>query len=1040
MEKTYCLFRGKVKEAWLIVSEAVNGTGGPTPVMVEKQLHKPPSFPPCQGGGHNATDGCSLPVKGGFGRGWFALEPKTSLSTLLRYSLFQLICLALSTGTVFALPSGPTVISGTAGIATSGSTMTINNSANAIINWKGFSIGSGETARFIQPSALSAVLNRVTGGDPSKILGALQSNGRLLLINPNGILFGPNARVDVNGLIASTLNISNEDFLAGKMKFNSGPLAGKVENQGAITTPGGGQVYLIAADVENSGVITAPNGDVLLAAGKEVLLVDKNSPEIAVVVAAPEGQSLNLGSIVADAGRIGIYGSVVRQKGRISADSAVAEGGKIFLRATKKIELSDTSATSADGAKGGTVIAMTSENGEISGELIAKGSITAKGDGSSGSGGFVETSASKVDLNGFIVNTNGGTWLIDPSDFTIASSGGDITGSDLATNLAGGDITILSSSGATSGNGDIFVNDAIAYSGVSDRSLTLKAGRSIVVNQPITSTSNHLDVNLVSHYLSNAATGSVSIQSNIATNGGGLLVSGGTVPETTGFAIGYGMASNAQRYGVYLDTNAQITTSGGNINIRGQGVDTATGDADGISLWSGQLNAGGGNITLIGKAGDNQASSSSGVYIANTVKTTGAGTITIEGTGGVNTGTINRGIRLEGGNVSTENGLLSMTGTGGNAPGTSNAGISTNAASTIQTTGTGGVKLAGTRGNTGSKGIEIAGVIKTPALELLSSGNAVFSGMNEVNLLAASLTLPNSSLTYMGATGFTVGSVGSTTGVVTNNGAIILKGSGTTGTLLVTNNVNAGTADVQIERSTGGTGAGGIAIATGALVTGANVSLLALPDSGTVNVDGTVTGTLSVAMDAKGAVTTGASGLIKSDNISLVTQSTYTGAIGSVGTSLNTSPLTPVTGTTTFTIGQSAAGTPSGVNISHNGIANIGMVYLGTDAPFQVHSVGNLSVAAIATGTSDLSLASTSGVLSTGQLSAANINLTSAGDFSPSGHVNATNALVIDVTGAGAKFIRTNGTTVGGASALSSRPIRWITQVQPVLWVQPVQP
>jgi len=216
MNKIYRLIWSKAKEAWLIVSEAVNGTGGPTPVMVEKQLHKPPSFPPCQGGGHNATDGCSLPVKGGFGRGWFALEPKTSLSTLFRYSLFQLICLALSTGTVFALPSGPTVISGTAGIATSGSTMTINNSANAIINWKGFSIGSGETARFIQPSALSAVLNRVTGGDPSKILGALQSNGKLLLINPNGILFGPNARVDVNGLIASTLNISNEDFLAGK--------------------------------------------------------------------------------------------------------------------------------------------------------------------------------------------------------------------------------------------------------------------------------------------------------------------------------------------------------------------------------------------------------------------------------------------------------------------------------------------------------------------------------------------------------------------------------------------------------------------------------------------------------------------------------------------------------------------------------------------------------------------------------------------------------------------------------------------------------
>ena len=203
-------------------------------------------------------------------------------------------------------PTSPTVVSGTAGIVSSGGTMTITNSANAIINWQGFSIGQGETARFIQPSALSAVLNRVTGGDPSKILGALQSNGKVLLINPNGILFGPNSRVDVNGLIASTLTITNEDFLAGRMKFSAGPTAGKVENRGSIATPSGGGVYLIAPAVENSGVITAPNGDVLLAAGKEVLLVDRRSPEIAVVVTAPAGESLNLGTIVADAGRIGM--------------------------------------------------------------------------------------------------------------------------------------------------------------------------------------------------------------------------------------------------------------------------------------------------------------------------------------------------------------------------------------------------------------------------------------------------------------------------------------------------------------------------------------------------------------------------------------------------------------------------------------------------------------------------------------------------------------------------------------------------------------
>src|SRR5690606_14902950 len=94
---------------------------------------------------------------------------------------------------------------------------------NAIINWQSFSIGANEITRFIQQSQASAVLNRVTGGggaiDPSVILGALQSNGRVFLINPSGITFGAGAQIDVAGLVASTLDISNADFLANRLRF-----------------------------------------------------------------------------------------------------------------------------------------------------------------------------------------------------------------------------------------------------------------------------------------------------------------------------------------------------------------------------------------------------------------------------------------------------------------------------------------------------------------------------------------------------------------------------------------------------------------------------------------------------------------------------------------------------------------------------------------------------------------------------------------------------------------------------------------------------
>ena len=120
-----------------------------------------------------------------------------------------------------ANPSGAQVVSGTANIKQSGNLLTVTNSPNAIINWQGFSIGAGQTTNFIQQSASSSVLNRVVGPDPSSLLGTLTSNGRVFLINPAGILVGQGARIDVGSFISSTLNLSNSDFLAGKLNFNT---------------------------------------------------------------------------------------------------------------------------------------------------------------------------------------------------------------------------------------------------------------------------------------------------------------------------------------------------------------------------------------------------------------------------------------------------------------------------------------------------------------------------------------------------------------------------------------------------------------------------------------------------------------------------------------------------------------------------------------------------------------------------------------------------------------------------------------------------
>ena len=256
-----------------------------------------------------------------------------------------------------ANPVGPKVINGNASFSQQGKLLTVTNTPGSIINWQGFSIAAGETTRFVQQSTSSAVLNRVIGADPSAILGALQSNGRVWLINPNGIIFGAGARIDTAGLVASTLDVMNADFLMGRMRFFDTPGAKSVSNAGEIRTPAGGRVVLISPQgVENTGIIQSPQGEVILAAGRTVEIVDSANPEVRIEVAAPQARAINLGRIVAESGKVGIYGGLVVNRGLVSADSAVVgENGKIVFRATREATLEAGSTTTASGNKGGSV-------------------------------------------------------------------------------------------------------------------------------------------------------------------------------------------------------------------------------------------------------------------------------------------------------------------------------------------------------------------------------------------------------------------------------------------------------------------------------------------------------------------------------------------------------------------------------------------------------------------------------------------------------------------------------------------------------------
>ena len=334
------------------------------------------------------------------------MAKKQGLNSLRPKMISVAVASCFVTSTAFANPTGPTVVHGTAAFQQAGNLLKITNSPSAIINWQSFSIGANEITRFIQQSQASAVMNRVTGAagviDPSVILGALQSNGRVLLINPSGIMFGAGAQVDVAGLVASSLNLSNADFLANRLKFTDMPGAGSVVNQGNITTGSGGSVYLVGPAVTNSGIITSPQGEVVLAAGNSVELVSPGTPNLRVEINAPDNEAVNLGQVVADAGRVGIYAGLIRNSGTVSASSAVAEGGKILLKATKNVTLDAGSVTAANGASGGSVTVQSGDTTLVSGTVEAAGT--------SGQGGTIHLLGDKVGLfGGASVNASGET-------------------------------------------------------------------------------------------------------------------------------------------------------------------------------------------------------------------------------------------------------------------------------------------------------------------------------------------------------------------------------------------------------------------------------------------------------------------------------------------------------------------------------------------------------------------------------------------------------------------------------------------------------
>jgi|GEM_PF-2032418 len=283
-----------------------------------------------------------------------------------------LICLGvfIPVFTLLANPTGEQVVGGGATFDRNNpNVLNITTGDRAIINWQSFSINQGEMTKFLQSGPGAAVLNRVIGGDSSAIMGALSANGQVFLINPNGIIFGNGAQINTAGFLASTMDVNNENFMAGGDLHFVGDSSAKVVNLGKIQADSG-DIVMLARQVENHGQLNAPKGGVYMAAGKEVLLSEKGKDRV-FVKTGYNGNSV-VGDGVVNKGSINalhadlqaqgnIYAYAINNQGSIHATGVVKEGGRVKL----------TAGGIGNGA--GNIINSGSIMADNSGEILVKG-------------------------------------------------------------------------------------------------------------------------------------------------------------------------------------------------------------------------------------------------------------------------------------------------------------------------------------------------------------------------------------------------------------------------------------------------------------------------------------------------------------------------------------------------------------------------------------------------------------------------------------------------------------------------------------------
>lgn len=370
-----------------------------------------------------------------------------------------------------ALPQGPSVATGSVDIVNNNAGMAIRQTTDkAIINWQQFGIASGETVNFIQPSSSSLILNRVTGLSSSLINGRLDANGQVFIINPNGVLLGEGAQINVGGIVASTLGISDKDFMDGNFKFSrNSNLPTSVKNLGAVTATEGGYIVFLSDEVKNNGDMNASGGRVLMGAGDQVAIYFAKNSLISYAINRETANALveNAGNIRAAGGTISLVANGIDG---LSRNAVVNNTGIIEAKTLRNV-------------KGKIELFADSQSGVVN----LNGTLDASA--SDGPGGTIHASAAHVSTSADAVFTtqasNGKTGLltIRTANGQIGDNPENIHTDTLSRNLSTTNITVSVHANSQAESGNLVINDAILSNG--QNKLFLEAEKNVLINAPL---------------------------------------------------------------------------------------------------------------------------------------------------------------------------------------------------------------------------------------------------------------------------------------------------------------------------------------------------------------------------------------------------------------------------------------------------------------------------------------------------------------------------------------------------------------------------